>query len=196
LNLDVVFNTFPHLETKRLILRALLPDDAESLFKILGDEEVTEFYDDDIFRSESQAREQINSWNDGFRARRCVRWGIARRGKGEIIGTCGYYGFHSLHKRAGIGYELARSSWQQGIMTEALGAIIRFGLMDIGLNRIQAVVMPENEGSVRLLEGLGFNQEGVLREYEKWGDKGYVDLLMLSLLRCEFEWSQRIYRDA
>ena len=95
MNLDVVFNTFPHLETKRLILRALQPDDAESLFKILGDEEVTEFYDDDVFRSVSQAREQINSWSDGFRARRCVRWGIARRGEREIIGTCGYYGFHS-----------------------------------------------------------------------------------------------------
>lgn len=185
MNLDVVFDAFPQLETERLALRDLHSSDAESLFAVLGDEEVAEFYDDEVFRDVSQASEQIEAWAAGFRARRCVRWGIAQRENGEIIGTCGYYGFHSWHKRAGIGYELARSFWRQGIMTEALDAIIEFGFKKIGLNRIEAVVMLENEGSVRLLEGLGFRQEGVLREYENWGDKGRVDLMMFSLLRRE-----------
>lgn len=71
-------------------------------------------------------------------------------------------------------------------MTEAMGAIIEFGFERIGLNRIEAVVMLENEGSVKLLEGQGFHQEGVLREYENWGDKGCVDLKMFSLLRREY----------
>jgi ribosomal-protein-alanine N-acetyltransferase len=172
MNWDVVFDTFPHLETERLALRELRSDDAESLFAVLGDEEVTEFYDDEVFRDVSEASEQIEAWAAGFRTRRGVRWGIAQRENGEIIGTCGYYGFHRRHKRAGIGYELARSFWQQRIMTEALGAIIEFGFKRIGLNRIEAVVMVENEGSVKLLEGLGFHQEGVLREYENWGGKG------------------------
>jgi RimJ/RimL family protein N-acetyltransferase len=47
--------------------------------------------------------------------------------------------------------------------------------------------MPENEGSVRLLGRLGFHQEGVLREYENWGSKGCLDLMMFSLLRREYE---------
>ena len=68
-------------------------------------------------------------------------------------------------------------------MTEALGAILAFGFERIGLNRVEAVVMPENEASVKLLEGLGFHQEGILREYEHWGNRGHVDLRMLSLLR-------------
>ncbi len=187
MNLDVVFDTFPQLETKRLVLRELHSGDAESLFAVLGDEEVTQFYDDEGFRDVSQAGKQIEAWAAGFRARRCVRWGIAQRENGEIIGTCGYYGFHGWHKRAGIGYELARPFWRQGIMTEALGAIIEFGFKRVGLNRIEAVVMPGNQVSVKLLEGLGFHQEGVLREYENWGDKGYVDLMMFSLLRREYE---------
>lgn len=190
MNLDVVFGRFPELETGRLRLRELCPGDAESLFAVLGDEEVTEFYDDEVFGDIFQASEQIEAWVAGFRARRCIRWGITQRKTGKVIGTCGYYGFHSWHKRAGIGYELARSFWQQGIMTEALSAIIEFGFKSIGLNRIEAVVMPENEGSVRLLEGLGFCQEGVLREYENWGDKGCVDLMMFSLLRREYEREQ------
>ena len=71
-------------------------------------------------------------------------------------------------------------------MSEALTAIIGLGFSEVGLNRIQAVVMPENEGSNKLLEKLGFRREGVLREYENWGDKGQVDVLMFSLLRSEF----------
>jgi len=46
--------------------------------------------------------------------------------------------------------------------------------------------MPENERSFKLLEGLGFQHEGVLREYEKWGNKGCIDLMMFSLLRREY----------
>jgi ribosomal-protein-alanine N-acetyltransferase len=185
MDLDVVFSSFPQLESERLILRDLRSGDADALFSVLGDEEVAEFYDDEVFRNVSQAREQIEAWCAGFRGRRCVRWGIAEQGDSKIIGTCGYYGLHRLHKRAGLGYELARSFWRRGIMTEALHTIIEFGFGKIGLNRIEAVVMPENVGSVRLLEGLGFRQEGVLREYENWPGKGCVDLVMLSLLRRE-----------
>jgi len=161
--------------------------DAKSLFAILADEEVTRFYDDEAFTEISQAREQLESWASGFDVRRCVRWGITLREDGNVIGTCGYYGFHGWHTRASIGYELARSHWRQGIMTEALGAVIEFGFREVGLNRIQAVVMPENEGSDKLLEKLGFRREGVLREYENWGEKGYVDVSMFSLLRYEYK---------
>lgn len=191
MNLDVMFAAFPHLETERLALRALHSGDAESLLAVLGDEEVAEFYDDEVFKDVSQAREQIEAWAAEFRARRCVRWGITQRENGELIGTCGYYRFHTWHKRAGMGYELGRSFWRQGIMTEALGAIIEFGFKSIGLNRIDAAVMLENEGSVKLLGKLWFHQEGVLREYENWGGKGCVDLLMFSLLRREYEENQR-----
>jgi len=187
LNLDCVFQTFPRLETGRLALRRLHLSDNKSLFDILADEEVTRFYDDEAFTEIAQARDQLESWARGFDAGRSVRWAITLREDGRVIGTCGYYGFHGWHARASIGYELARSYWRQGIMTEALDAIVGFGFGKVGLNRIQAVVMPENEGSNKLLEKLGFQREGILRKYENWGEKGYVDVLMFSLLRCEYE---------
>jgi ribosomal-protein-alanine N-acetyltransferase len=175
------------LETERLVLRRLRPSDAESVFAILSDQELARFYDDEAFTEISQARDQIEAWDRGFDAWRSIRWGIVQRGAEEIIGTCGYYGFHRWHGRASIGYELARPYWRQGIMTEALAAIIGFGFRDIGLNRIQAVLMPGNVASERLLEKLGFQREGVLRQYENWGEKGHVDLLMFALLRQEYE---------
>ena len=182
-----MFQTFPHLETERFVLRKLELSDAESLFTILADEEVTRFYDDEAFTEISQAKAQIQAWANGFDERRSIRWGIVRREDDIVIGTCGYYGFNVWHRRGSLGFELARSYWRQGIMTEALEAIIAFGFNEVGLNRIQAVVMPGNEGSEKLLEKLGFRREGVLREYENWGKKGFVDVLMFSLLRHEYD---------
>ena len=187
LNLDYLFRAFPRLETGRLVLRQLHLSDAKSLFAILADEKVTRFYDDEAFTEVSQARDQLESWARGFDAERSVRWGITLREDSSVIGTCGYYGFHGWHARASIGYELARAHWRQGIMTEALEAIVGFGFGNVGLNRIQAVVMPGNEGSDKLLEKLGFTREGILKGYENWGEKGYVDVSMFSLLRHEYE---------
>jgi ribosomal-protein-alanine N-acetyltransferase len=102
---------------------------------------------------------------------------------GVVIGSCGFYGTHPWHLRGSIGYELARPFWRQGIMSEALTAILTLGFGEMGLNRIDAVVLPENLASIRLLEKLGFCNEGLLREYENWGSKGFVDLCMLSLLK-------------
>jgi ribosomal-protein-alanine N-acetyltransferase len=159
------------------------PADASALFKILADDEVAEFYDDDSFNNISQASDQIKAWENGFINRSCIRWGITRKNEGDIIGSCGYYGFHTWNRRASIGYELARIYWRQGIMTEALSAMINFGFGEMELNRIEALVMPENTASIKMLEKLGFRKEGLLEEYEQWGSKGFVDLCMFGLLR-------------
>jgi ribosomal-protein-alanine N-acetyltransferase len=183
MSINSVFQSFPQLETRNLILRRIQVTDSNAIFRILADDEVTKYYDDATFTDVSQASDQIEAWENGFINRRCIRWGIARKDDLVVIGSCGYYGFHTWHMRAAIGYELARAFWRQGIMTEALDAIINLGFREMGLNRIEAVVMPENSASIKLLEKLGFRNEGLLKEYENWGSKGFADLCMLSLLR-------------
>jgi [ribosomal protein S5]-alanine N-acetyltransferase len=183
MSIDSIFQSFPQIETANLLLRRMQAADASALFKVLADDEVTRYYDDATYMDLSQARDQIAAWENGFANRRCLRWGIARKQDGEIIGSCGYYGFQPWHMRAGIGYELARPSWRKGIMTEALTAIIDLGFREMDLNRIEAVVMPGNRASLKLLKKLGFHNEGLLKEYENWGSKGFTDLCMLSLLR-------------
>lgn len=183
MSINEAFQTFPQLETKNLLLRRMHSADASALFKVLSDEGVTKFYDDVAFTDISRARGQIKAWEDGFKNKRCIRWGITRKDEGYIIGSCGYYGFHTYYERASIGFELARNNWRQGIMTEALNAIIDYGFGKLELNRLEAVVMPENTASIKMLEKLGFRKEGLLSEYEKWGNKGFVDLLLFAMLR-------------
>jgi len=185
-NLEFLFESFPGIENETTVLRRMTADDSESLFAVLSDIEVTRYYDDAAFTAVSQAREQIDAWEHGYESKRSIRWGIALKGDPTLIGSCGYYGFHPWHMRASIGYELNRTYWRRGIMTEALSAIVTLGFEAVGLHRIQAVVMPENTASIRLLERLGFRTEGTLREFENWGEKGFPDLQMLSLLRREW----------
>jgi ribosomal-protein-alanine N-acetyltransferase len=187
MTLDNIFQSFPQLETGNLILRRMQATDADAIFSILSDDEVTRHYDDATFTELAQAREQLEAWENGYKNRRCIRWGITRKGEEGVIGSCGFYGFHTWHMRAGIGYELARPFWRRGIMSEALSAIVDLGFREMGLNRIEAVVMPENHASIKLLEKLGFQNEGLLREYENWGDKGFTDVCMLSYLRKAWE---------
>jgi [ribosomal protein S5]-alanine N-acetyltransferase len=187
MSLESVFQSFPQLETSRLILRRMQASDAGALFEVLADDEVTRYYDDETFTDVSQAGEQIKAWENGFSNRRCLRWGITMKGEPEIIGTCGYYGLHAWHRRASIGYELKRSCWRQGFMTEALAVLIDLGFREMDLNRIDAVVMPANTASIKLLEKLGFHNEGLLKEYENWGPKGFADLCMLALLRSSWK---------
>jgi [ribosomal protein S5]-alanine N-acetyltransferase len=191
MNLENLFHSFPQISTQNLVLRRMQATDAEALFGILSDERVTQYYDDETFGDIQQASEQIAAWENGYQSRRCIRWGITLKDDPTLIGTCGYYGFHTWHMRAGIGYELRQSFWRKGIMTEALRAIIHLGFKELGLNRIEAVVMPENTASIRLLEKLGFCREGLLREYENWGAKGFANLWMLGLLREEWEGQER-----
>ena len=67
-------------------------------------------------------------------------------------------------------------------MTEALGLVLDFGFDRMGLNRIEAVVFRDNAASCGLLEKLGFEREGLLREYEYLRGR-YEDMAMYSLLR-------------
>lgn len=93
------------------------------------------------------------------------------------------------HYRAEIGYEISGEYRRQGLMTEVLDAVIRFGFEVMELNRIQAIVVSNNLPSVKLLSKLGFSEEGVLREYEFHREQ-FADLRLFSLLRREFrkEW--------
>ncbi len=71
-------------------------------------------------------------------------------------------------------------------MTEALIGMLDYMYDNIDLNRVEALVDPRNEGSLRLIEKQGFQRDGLLRSYE-FERRAFVDLYMLSLLREDWE---------
>ena len=71
--------------------------------------------------------------------------------------------FQSCH----LGYKIDHHMINKGLMTEALGEAIRFAFEELKLHRIEANVMPRNEPSRRVVEKLGFENEGLARQYLK-----------------------------
>jgi len=181
------FSAFPTLETPRLILRELIADDDDAVYIIRSDIEVTRHNTGAPYTDIQQARTLISDIGWNYKDQSEIRWGITLKTDPTwVIGMCGYNYWIRRDQRVSIGYDLAHAYWGNGIMTEALSAICRFGFEQMGLHRIEADVSADNPASGRVLEKLGFKQEGRLREqYWEWGE--FHDLLLYSLLRREFE---------
>ncbi len=179
---------FPVIETTRLKLRRPLQKDAMALLEATQDEAVMKYYGMAAFGSKAEALREINWFNQIFAQGEGIRWVITENGVGNYIGDIGLHNHSAAHSRAEIGFKLAKPFWHQGIMTEALAQVLEYGFTVMQLNRIEAVADPENAACLGLLKKAGFVREGILREYEHEA-KGYVDLVMLSLLKRDWQGS-------
>ncbi|PLS04731.1 GNAT family N-acetyltransferase [Neobacillus cucumis] len=181
--------TFPILETKRLKLIELKHHHMKAVYEILSLEEVTRFYGTSPFTLPAEATRLIDIYHKNYLDKRGIRWGIKLKENQRIIGTLGLNVLHLKNKRAEIGYELHPLYWRKGFAEEAVSEVIKFSFKQLNLHRIGAVVYPENEASLALLEKLGFTNEGLLRGY-MFQDEYFHDTFVLSLLKPEWEKSQ------
>jgi [ribosomal protein S5]-alanine N-acetyltransferase len=179
---------FPQLETKRLVLRELRPDDAEAIFHIFGDEEVMRYRDVLAFTCLEEAQQFLERMRSRREQGEEMHWGITLKEEDHIVGSCGY-SWHLGRQFGAIGYDLARFYWKQGIMTEAIGALLRFGFEVRNLHRIEAKVRLGNAASIRLLQKLGFQEEGMLRE-SLFLNNHFFDVKIFSLLKSEYRKEQ------
>lgn len=173
---------FPTLETDRLVLREISYDDAEGIFACFSNENVTRYYGQETLESIEQAVTFVDFFAKIYKEKRGIRWGIERKGTQGIIGTIGFNTWSPKHKRAEIGYEIHPKHWRMGYTSEALLKVIQYGFGDLGLTRIGAVVFIDNEASTNLLYKVGFQKEGVLRDYIYQNGKAY-DTYVYSILK-------------
>lgn len=169
----------PSLETERLALRPLEKGDTEDLLSIFSHAEVTRYYEVETLSNPVQAGILLDHF---ISIGRC---GIRLRGKPGIIGSCGLFAFNMEYLSASLGYELSPEYWGQGIMTEALRALLGHGFSAMNLNRISALTYPDNLPSIRVLEKLGFRPEGVMREFGFWKG-GFHDMTLHALISREW----------
>ena len=187
MTIDAEFTYFPYLTTSRLLLRHILPGDAESLFAILSDEETMKFYGHEPHESLDDTKEVIRQIEERYTRKEALRWGITFRGEDRLIGSCSIFHFDTGFDCAETGYELNRAYWGKGIMTEAMSAILTFGFSELGLHRIEAIIDIENERSKGLLIKLGFAYEGNLRQRFPFRDQ-FLDEHYFGLLKDEWHW--------
>ena len=175
----------PRLPGRTIDLRWLTQRDAPALLTVFGDPEVTEYWSSPALPELADAAQLVTDVHDLFGARTLFEWGICSRETDEVVGTCSLLNVDRGHRRAELGFALARRAWGRGLAAEAVGLLIEFSFEVLDLHRLEADVDPRNERSLRLLERQGFRREGFLRE--RWHHLGEVhDALFLGLLRREW----------
>jgi ribosomal-protein-alanine N-acetyltransferase len=173
------------LHTERLTLRFLGARDVDALFAIYSDPEVARYWSSPPWTERVQAEVSIANALDAYRSGEALRMAIVLSESGQMVGECNLRDFYWQNRRAEVGYALARPSWGQGYLMEALAALLDFGFDKLDLNRIEADIHPANAASAKSLARLGFVQEGLLRE--RWIVAGEVsDAAYYGLLRSDW----------
>ena len=147
------------LETKRLLLRLFTVDDAELIWQLNLDPEVTRFTHDPISNID-HAKEVLEKtilpqyalYNHG-------RWAVHIKNDLQFIGWCGLI-FRSELNEIDLGYRFMKAFWGQGFATEAAFASIQYGFEQPHLQRIVGRVEPGNIGSIKVLENCGMKYIG------------------------------------
>lgn len=156
---------FPILETERLRLREITMKDADGIFACFSNKDVTRYYGQETLERIEEAEAFVDFFANSFKEKRGIRWGIEIKGTEGIIGTIGFNAWSPKHRRTEIGYEIHPNHWRKGYASEAVLKVIQYGFDELHLTRIGAVVFIDNEASNQLLYKLGFQKEGVLRNY-------------------------------
>lgn len=164
LDVSAHFKTFPTLETERFILRELTDDDTTAIFEIMSDPEVSRYLGRPPMATMEEAKRRVDIFKNEFTKQDGYAWAITRREDGYMIGFILFWGIDPAHYRAEAAYSLRSQFWGQGITPEAMTAGIDFMFKTVGLHSLKAQTDPDNKASRRVLEKLGFEQEGYFRE--------------------------------
>ena len=179
------FRRLPRLETERLVLRRVRRSDAGDLYDYAQDPEVSRHVLWTAHRSLADSREFLSQLCRQYRKGLPASFGIEEKETGRLIGTIGFMSLSPENRCAEVGYSLARSRWNRGIMTEALNAVLGYAFETLLLNRVEAIHETDNPASGRVMEKAGMRPEGTLRA--KVYNKGrFTDVRIWAVLKKDW----------
>jgi ribosomal-protein-alanine N-acetyltransferase len=180
--------TLPTIIATRVCLRWLSQTDIDPLFTVFSDPQVMRYWSTPPLTDREAAVSLLDEIQNSNRQNTIMKWGVALLTNDLLIGTVTLVNLDLSNGRAELGYALGRKHWGNGYMHEALQALLSYAFDVLNLRRLEADVDPRNAASIRTLERLGFQREGLLRE--RWHVNGEIqDAFFYGLLRRE--WKKR-----
>lgn len=146
------------IETSRLILRPFEPTDAEEAFNWFGDPVVMRFTPTGPDTSIGQTKTRLANYQEHQIVHGFSKWTIADRSTGRLIGDSGLFVLQD-YGWIDLGFRLAQPYWGKGLATEAASAWVHAAFDELNLDRLTALVHPENAPSIRVLAKSGFRVE-------------------------------------
>jgi RimJ/RimL family protein N-acetyltransferase len=175
------------LQGPRVSLRALAKSDVDAIFALFSDPEAMRYWAYLPYTERAQAEQRLERDFIGMAEQASFPWGIAQGA--ALIGTVTLHDLNLAQGRAEIGYMLGRAHWGQGLAREAVSLAIDHAFGPLELRRLEADIDPRNTASQKLLERLGFQKEGYLRQRWRVGDE-ISDTALYGLLRSDWEASK------
>ena len=158
-----IFDKFPRVETKNLVLREIQMTDAKDFFEYYTGKNICKYLDWNGPKNIEEAEEYIYIWRKGYEENWIFPFAIVDKSNNKMIGSIIFSEF--IGKRADLGYEICETYWGKGLMYEALEKLLPIIIRELGLKRIQSIVFKDNIASKKLLNKLQFKEEGLLKKY-------------------------------
>lgn len=181
--LELNFNPFPQLETKRLLLRRITTEDAPELFMMRSDANVLKYIGRKPAKTLDEVLDLIKIFDEGIEKNEALMWGIAEKeNPGKLIGTICFWNMQPHNYRTEMGYLLNPFFWGKGYMKEAIAQLTEYGFSVLHLHSIEARMQSGNHASAAVLEANGFVKEGHLKE-DWFFDGRFYDTVIYSRLQ-------------
>jgi RimJ/RimL family protein N-acetyltransferase len=154
------------IETKRLILRELSAEDAEFVLELINEPAWKKNIGDRGIRTTEGAREYIlNGPAASYEKFGFGLWLVELKESGVSVGICGLIKRETLED-VDIGFAFLERFWSKGYAVESAAAVMDYGRDALGLKRIVAITVPENLGSIKVLEKIGMRFEKMFKTAE------------------------------
>jgi len=149
----------PTFTTERLKVRPFRTSDVGVMHALYGDAHNVRFRSIAPTRTREESRRQLRE-HLGYRPNRFAVWAIERRDQRGVVGMINYHRRELRQKRVDVGWLALPTAQGQGYMTEAMRALLRHVIDDLGVHKVEAQIMKANKPSVALARRLGFRLEG------------------------------------
>lgn len=183
------------IQTKRLMLRKMDMCDANSLFAIWSNPKVTKYMNIEGFTRIKEAEEMIAFLSDLSERGEAIRYSIIEKNSNTIIGSCGFNSLNFEANTAEIGYDLDSQFWNKGYGTEAVNGLVDYAFHQLNLKIIEAKVDPRNILSIKLLQKLNFEFQGIVEENAGQADDLYLYTKESHIQKSPNGWSVSSQKD-
>lgn len=185
-SLNLIFDPFPTLKTDRLLLRKLELTDAKDYHEIRSNPKVLKYVARPLAQSLEDTIGVIERVYDTIEKQEGINWAICLKNSPKTIGTIGFYRTQAQHFRTEIGYELRPELWGQGIMSEAMQAVLDYAFFTMNFHSVEANIDPVNRRSENILLRNNFIKEAHFRENYFFEGK-FTDSAIYSLLKSRHQ---------
>lgn len=181
------------METKRLMLRPYVIEDADAMFRNwANDPQVTKYLSWEPHKDVEETKQILEGWIKSYESKDFYTWAIAgKEDEGNVIGSISVPQLNQKAGRVTVGYCLGRNWWGHKIIKEAFAELIRFFFEVEGANRVEALHDTRNVNSGKVMAACGLKKEGTLRRYG-WNNQGICDECIYGMVASDyFEGKQR-----